>query len=432
MTGGSIYSKLKSLDSVPMHMPGHKRNTERFPWLIGADMDVTEIEGFDDLNAPAGMFAELNNRLAALRGSRYCRVLVNGSTSGILAAVRTALLRGGSLAMARNCHKSVYNAAELCGASVTYVYPKICGENGFFGSVAPFDVPENAACVVITSPTYEGVVSDIRSIAAKCHERGVPLIVDEAHGAHLGFGAFPESAVSCGADIVIDSLHKTLPSLTQTAAVHLSGDLIDPEELSRQLAIFQSSSPSYILSASIDGCVGFLEREGDAAADEWLRLLGEARERLRGLILEKDEPGVFALDPSKIVFTRTDGLALMAELRKRGIELEMADRAHAIAMTGMGDTGATLGALTRAVSEIDIKRMDRVGEPPVPGRAAMKASEAVRLPKYKVPLAEAVGKISAQYVTPYPPGIPLVVPGEVITPEASAYLRSFCNEIEII
>ncbi|MGM9521871.1 MAG: aminotransferase class I/II-fold pyridoxal phosphate-dependent enzyme [Oscillospiraceae bacterium] len=440
----TLLEKLKRYSgsgALPMHMPGHKRNTERFPWLseLGCGLDITEIDGFDNLNDPQGLFLRLEERAAELWGAERTFCMVNGSTGGILAAVRAALSHGGELLMARGCHRSVYNAAELVGAKVHYLVPPVDGELGIWGSVPPELVEEklrlhrDVGLVVVTSPTYEGVISDISSIARVCHRHGVPLLVDEAHGAHLGFGDFPRSAVSCGADMVVQSLHKTLPSLTQTALFHVSGDLVDGSEAARNAGIFQSSSPSYLLSASIEGCVGFLEERGDIEAERWQKALetqnltaGELK-RLGILCRGGESPesrGFFAFDPSKLVIyakgKAPSGAELMRLLREKcGVELEMAAGEYCLAMTGMGDDDKTVSRLGEALRTIDrllpeTAKREAAGEPVHIPERIMPAGDAMRAKKAEAPLKAAAGRVSAEYVWVYPPGSPVLVPGELV------------------
>lgn len=432
-----LLDKLKNYSgsgAVPMHMPGHKRNTDSFPWLaeLGAGVDITEIDGFDDLNNPRDLFFELERRIAHLWGAKESICLVNGSTSGILAAVRAALERGGELLMFRGSHKSLYHASEIAGAVTHYLTPRIVSGFGIWGSVTADEVKAALAAhpeirlVAITSPTYEGVISDVRAIADVCHARGVPLLVDEAHGAHLGFGRFPESAVACGADLVVQSLHKTLPSLTQTAVLHINGDLVSIGDVRRNTAMFQSSSPSYLLSASIDGCAGYLEKEGNTAAERWLDAIQKFNESISGvknLRIMKREENIFSLDPSKIVIfsagTDLNGAELMDIFRvKFNIELEMAYGDHVVAMTGMGDTDATLLRLAEAVCAVD-SMCRKVGTPagvraPSLPERRMNIREAVAAAGDFFGINDAVGLVSGEYVWAYPPGAPILVPGEVI------------------
>ncbi|MGX8699609.1 MAG: aminotransferase class I/II-fold pyridoxal phosphate-dependent enzyme, partial [bacterium] len=386
-------------------------------------LDITEIAGFDDLNAPAGLFQELNRRLAALRGAERSFATVNGSTCGVLAALYACAGPGDRLLIARNAHKSVWHGAELCGAAVETLLPEPCGDFGFYGSLRLTHVPEGTAAVVVTSPTYEGVLSDVAALAALCHRAGVPLIVDAAHGAHLGYGGFPADALSQGADVVIESLHKTLPCLTQTAAVHIKSDLVDAEAVARGLALFQSSSPSYLLSAAIEGCVRWLEREGEREMAAWRGLLAETRRRLAPLLLTEGTPGIWGLDPSKLVFPSTDGRKLAALLRERGIEPELAAPSHLILMTGPGDTAERLARVADTLLSLaPLPPAPPLPPLPAPGRRVLPLRAAVRERREAVPTREAAGRISADYVTPYPPGIPLLTPGEEISEALAAFL----------
>ncbi len=416
MTLFEMLSEYSRSGALAMHMPGHKRNEAAFPWLSGvAGMDITEIEGFDNLNDPEGIFASLEARIAGLWGAGESVCLVNGSTVGILAAVMSALSKGGDILMSRRSHRSVYHAARLAKAGTRYL-PSPAPEDVEAGLR---DAPDTAL-VCVTSPTYEGAICDIRSISDICHRHGVPLLVDEAHGAHLGFGGFPTSAVRLGADMVVQSLHKTLPALTQTAVLHLNPGLIEPGRVRKYVSMLQTSSPSYLLSASIDGCVDYLERRGDAEAERWLEALAEFRaavSELKGIRLHREFPGFFTSDPSKLLFD-CDGLWLADRLRREyKIEPEYAAPRSLLAMTGMGDTRESLFRLASALSELDASAphcpTGRDGDAYVPEQVLpIYASEG--LDGDAVPLREAPGRVCGEYVWSYPPGVPLIVPGERI------------------
>ncbi len=431
-----------SSGAIPMHMPGHKRNPA-FNWLmfLGGGLDITEIHGFDDLNDPEGIFLRLGERAADLWGADTAIPMVNGGTGCVLTAVYTVLGRGGEMLMARNCHRSVYNAGELWADDIHFVLPEISDRWGICGSVSPEAVERaliehpNVKLVVITSPTYEGVLSDVAAIARVCGKHGAILLVDEAHGAHLGFGRFPERAISLGADLAVDSLHKTLPSLTQTALLLSRGDAVDCDELRKNAAAFQSSSPSYILSASIDGCVRFMEEAGDSQAKRWgedIAGFHKLTEELTSLdILRPWQSGreFFRLDPSKLVIscagTATTGPGLMDRFRQDfNIELEMASRGYVVAMTGMGDTAETLRRFAAAILEVDREIGTR--ESPRGGSALffdrlpqrmLRIKEAAGRRSEPVPMEESAGRVIGEYIWAYPPGIPMVVPGETMDRE---------------
>ena len=422
---------------LAMHMPGHKRCAGAAGYLagLGARLDITEIDGFDNLHAPEGILRDAMARAAALWGSGRAYFLVNGATGGILAGVRALTKRGDKVIVARNSHQAVYHSVELMELDAAYVLPAFDEVTGLPGSVTPESVEQvlrahpDARLVIVTSPTYDGAVSDIASIARTAHARGVPLLVDEAHGAHLGFHPdFPGGAVRAGADIVVQSVHKTLPSLTQTAIAH-AGGLADPDRFQAALDIFQTTSPSYLLLASIDGCVRLIEREGEGLFDAWAARLSsfeEAARALRRIALlgrGENDRSMFAFDRSKIVIStrglNLTGPRLMDLLRTRhGIELEMAARDYALAMTGLTEPEGALEALAAALIEIDrecapASALESNSAPFLPERA-LSIAQALLMEREAVPVSEAAGRVSAQYAWAYPPGIPLIAPGEVV------------------
>jgi len=443
-----------------MHMPGHKRNVSGIPFLeeLGAKYDITEIEGFDDLHNPKGILAEAMQKAAQLWKSDTCFFLVNGSTCGILAAISAAakISGNGKLIMARNCHKSVYNAAEINNLSPIYIAPSAVDGFGFCGSISPKDIEISVqnnpgTPVILTSPTYEGIISNIAEIAVVCHVYGSPLIVDEAHGAHLGLSpAFSSGAVQNGADIVVHSLHKTLTGLTQTGILHLSGGLIQPDDLLRELAVYETSSPSYLLMSSIDGTRELIETRGSDLFKGWKKrldhfdklvsplqnlkvpghsdffdcqkmgsLIGYAR---RGI----ESTSVYGFDRSKIIIscegTDTTGTSLMSDLRTRfGIECEMAACGYVVAMTGILDSDESIDRLGKALCTIDSELRKTAPRIPftslkIPPRKKS-ISEVNSNASREMSVRDTKGKISAEYVWAYPPGIPLLVPGEEVTEE---------------
>ncbi|MDR2899851.1 MAG: aminotransferase class V-fold PLP-dependent enzyme, partial [Clostridiales bacterium] len=250
----------------PFHMPGHKRNTDFLSF--GADpvsIDLTEVYGTDNLQNPEGIIKDMEEKASELFGADRTYAIVNGATGGILAAVLSCAKKNDTVLFARNCHMSAYSGLALCDYNIKYLYPQISAF-GFPGPIALSSVEKAFGCdpnirvVFITSPTYEGFVSDIAAIAEIAHSHGALLIVDEAHGAHFNFSSiFPTPAIKSGADIVIQSLHKTLPALTQCALLHTNGSRVNHELLRAALNMVNSSSPSYVLMSSIDKCLDFLE-----------------------------------------------------------------------------------------------------------------------------------------------------------------------------
>lgn len=434
--------KYRDSHVYPMHMPGHKRNKAfHFPSPYG--IDVTEIDGFDNLHDAKGILLECKEKASKLYGSDRTFFLINGSTCGILAGVSASTKKGDRILVARNCHQSVYHAILLNELDPVYLVPSVDESFGIQGSISPeavqkaIDKDDAIKLVIITSPTYEGVVSDISAIAAITHKKGIPLLVDEAHGAHFGLSAgFPESSVQVGADIVIHSLHKTLPAFTQSALLHLNGDLVSPYSLEKQLAIFESSSPSYILMAGIDSCIDLLCHDREKLFAQFLEMLRAFSDRMRDLnriqifCFGRDalhlHGNVFGFDPGKIVIsvrnTDMNGKDLYDFLlRDYQIQLEMACKDFALAMTSICDTEEGFTRLGDALLEID-KSLNENNKCPVVTKYLVPES---RMSIYCAESAEgkfispdqSIGEISREFVYAYPPGIPIIVPGEIINEE---------------
>ncbi len=439
--------------TYPFHMPGHKRRIAPQGMEEICRMDITEVDGFDNLHDARGILKEAQEFAAALYGAEETRFCVNGSTGAILAAISAVCSPGGRILIARNCHKSVYHAIEINGLTASYIYPQSSRRYTVCEGIYPQDIDKewikhpDIQAIVITSPTYEGVVSDIGGICRAAHSRGIPVIVDEAHGAHFPFSAyFPQSALQCGADIVIHSVHKTLPAMTQTALLHVNGDLVDRERLRRMLTIYQSSSPSYILMGSIDACMHLLQEEGEALFEgytdrlEMLRRDLSACSRIHLLSREDLDPErSIDLDRSKIVLFAGAGRgeALYQRLRKEyGLQFEMAAPDFALAMTSPADDEAGFARLREAVLQLDreagqiqdrgreevlVSGNDAAGQSQMPRPEQILPSwQAVRMKKENKRPTEAAGRIAAGYIYLYPPGIPLLVPGERISEETLA------------
>ena len=487
-------------DAYPFHMPGHKR--QEIPDGMQRDfsdpygIDITEIDGFDNLHHAEGILKDAMDEAAAVYGADRSWYLVNGSTCGILSAVFAVTENGGRILTARNCHKAVYHAIYLNRLRAEYLYPEEIVEFGINGGIRAEDVRKalekdamrcagksgdmrgkrtKIQAVLITSPTYEGVVSDIRAIADVAHEYGIPLIVDEAHGAHLEYAdrchSFPKSALECGADIVIQSLHKTLPCFTQTAILHIKGDRVDQDRVARYLSMFQTSSPSYLFMAGIQRCIRYMDSTGRDGMIRYEERLKWFMEQMKGLqvleVLTRDICGkyraVAGWDPSKIVVSTMrakdfHGEELAEMLRKNyHLEMEMTAPEYVIAMTSVLDTDEGFERLTKALLEIDEellkaeeKRRKTVSETgnqkenKVRERAEKncKASETLQSrilrPNETMSICEAmdantgrtalqntVGKVSAEFIYLYPPGIPIIAPGEVFTREIVEMIEAY-------
>lgn len=461
-------------DAYPFHMPGHKRREipdgipGGFPDPYG--IDITEIDGFDNLHHAEGILKDAMETVAAIYGADRSWYLVNGSTCGILSAVFAATENGGKILTARNCHKAVYHAICLNRLEAEYLYPEEITEFRINGGIRAEDVRKalekdamrcagnsgdvrgkitKIQAVLITSPTYEGVVSDIRAIADAAHEYGIPLIVDEAHGAHLEYAdqchSFPKSALEYGADIVIQSLHKTLPCFTQTAILHVKGKLVDQDRISRYLSMFQTSSPSYLFMAGMERCIRYMDGDGRNEMIRYEKRLERFMERMEGLqvleVMDREICGkyrtVAGWDPSKIVVSTMraedfHGEELAETLRRKyHLEMEMTAPEYVIAMTSLMDTEEGFERLGTALLEIDGALRRRMES----GRKEKAASETpegleskLSHPVRRMLICEAmdadtertafqdtVGKVSAEFVYLYPPGIPIIAPGEVFT-----------------
>lgn len=453
----------KNSDFYPFHMPGHKRNSEFIKqyglWdekLTPYDIDITEIDNFDNLHNPEGIIKNAETLAAKLYGAKESIYSVNGSTGAIL-SVLGLIDRGDSVLIARNCHKSVYHGVELYGLVPHYLAGEIDGL-GIYQSIRLQDVEKelklyNSDCeiidkeckkrkhadnsiklVVITSPTYEGIVSDIRQIADICHKYGALLMIDEAHGAHFGFDKyFPETAVRLGADFVVQSLHKTLPSYTQTAILHIClEDKNIIKRIRRQFNLLETSSPSYIFLAGMENSLKLVEKYGKKLFEEYKNRLINFRNKMAVLDnIKIYTPKIFyAYDYGKLVITA--GVDLGAKLyrylyEEHHLVMEMKSKDYVIAMTSVFDTDEGFDRLSEALCKLDKRenffkldnkaKFDYTLRSGVLPERKLLPSEAVSISaKYgrKVELEDSEGLISADYVYFYPPGIPLLVPGEVI------------------
>ena len=497
-------------DAYPFHMPGHKRRLGQLndPFSF----DITEIDGFDNLHHAEGILLEAEKRAARLYGAEETHFLVNGSTAGILSAIGAATTAGGRLLMMRASHKAAYHAAAAGGLTAHYL-SGLCGGSaphirlvGGFGKRTSSDGAEpgrsqadglteldcgqpadpaeveralaedpRIQAVYITSPTYDGIVSDVRAIAEIAHRHGIPLIVDEAHGAHFGMHEiFPESSVKLGADLVIHSVHKTLPSLTQTALIHVQGKLVSRRRLREMLDICQTSSPSYVLMASIDQCIRMLESQGRELFD---RLAENLRWFYTAVADLSSISCIVTDDPSKILLRPAGHEAgeLYDALRQTWhLQPEMLSRSYVLMLSSIGDDEEGFRRLSEALHQID-RSWSTAGSPPTVSKAAMpegdrrkpvgigeqeeqEALSAVTGPEAsremagsadrpaehargsfpeavmtirkaqdsaqeRILFAEAAGRVSGEYLYLYPPGIPLITPGERIPDDLPVRVR---------
>lgn len=399
-------------------MPGHKRN-KKFD-ITGAEIDITEIDGFDNLHSPDSILLDIENALTSLYKSQKSFMLINGSTVGILSAIFAVCDDSDKIIIARNCHKSVYNACMLKKLRVIYIEPEFDSENGCYTRISQSAVDKitknhtDAKCMVITSPTYEGSISSIKT--------DIPLIVDAAHGAHLGLSDFPDYP---SGDIVISSLHKTLPALTQSAVANVyNKKYINKMKL--YLDIFETSSPSYLIMNSVDRCIDFINNN-DNEFDKYYKELNDFYHYFKPSKLRIKRTD----DPSKIIVstanTNISGVRLAQMLRDDfNIEVEMASTNYVILMTSVGDDcdafinlSAALMTIDEANYEIECADAIPVIKPHCPSEIQIiNIDDKSNI----VNLSDAVGRTANEFVYAYPPDIPVIVPGEIITGEIVDYI----------
>lgn len=463
------------------HVPGHKfgaslTEEERICFGSIMEIDYTEIEGLDDLHHPEGIIAEAQRLAAECFGAARSFFLVGGSTVGNLAVLGALCGRGEVMLVQRNAHKSVIHGLMLAGARAVFMEPETDAATGLAGCVALETVQEairrypEAKGVFLTNPSYYGMGRDLGAYAAAAHEWGMPLLVDEAHGAHFGFHEqVPPSALSCGADAVIQSTHKMLSAMTMGAMLHVQGDLVDADRIAGWLGMLQSSSPSYPLMASLDLARRRVAQEGE-------RLLGQALQgldRLRGtlapnsasahlyeaeLLLTAGQAYDY-MDPFKLLLfdplRKRTGFQLQRELAAAGIIAEMADERYVVLACSLATRQADLDRLEQVGRQLGTALLPSpaakpdqkagttadksVDSPPLITMTIQDTSAGfgkISLPVVMeleqaqpgtvelVPLREAIGRICAQSVIPYPPGIPLLFPGEQIGPEIIKRIES--------
>lgn len=437
-------TEYQNSDYYAFHMPGHKGlNSEN-------KIDITEISGFDNLHEPAEVLLLEQERIARIYNADKSYILVGGSTLGNLACIYSQLSDGAEILIDRNCHKSVYHAAEVRRCRVSYI-------NQFnMNSIKEgCNNHPKAKMLVITSPTYEGKVADIKAIADIVHKNGMLLLVDCAHGAHLGFNMdFPENPVRLGADMVVMSLHKTLPAMTMTAVLHTKGDRVNDIRMKRALDIFETSSPSYMLMNSVSECMSFIENEGKSAFEIYSEKLDEFYEKakvLKHLRIEKLDKSKF--DKGKIIIQTADtslsGPVLMEIFREKyHLNMEMCGLDYVLAMTSVKETlpeykNAGLTRLIDALIEIDgeCENSDLSENGQEKDRSDILKE---KLPEKRLEIWEAkamdceivwasetddfiTGRVAYDMVACYPPGSPIVVPGEIVDKETFTRIKESIN-----
>ncbi len=453
-----LYQKLEEYshsDYYPYHMPGHKRRLFGDTMQSTAWMDITEIEGFDNLHDAKGMLMKIQKKAASIYGAEESFYLVNGSTSGILSAISAALPQGGKLLMVRGCHKSAYHAAYLRNLDLKYLWTGLHPEFRCNLAVSVQEVEEalqldkTIQAVFIVSPTYEGLIADVEKITEAVHKRGIPLIVDEAHGAHLGFHpAWARNSARLGADLVVNSLHKTLAAPTQTAILHVNGTLINREKLKRFLGIYLSSSPSYPLMAGMEEAINITDLGKESLfADfkkHWKTMLDrlQACQCIRILQESNSDIGKLVIRDKTGYFTGQQLYEVL--LHRYHLQMEMAAGSYVLALFTVADTAEGYDRLTKALLEIDKECSDRNQSPylaadsenistlklyqteeSIKPRQIYSLSEAWDMESEDILLAKAGGRLSGSFINLYPPGIPLIVPGEELTEDICISIQGY-------
>jgi len=401
----SLYEELAEYNQkrpYPFHMPGHKGNLAFLPPIALSHLDVTELENTDNLHNPKNCIKETEERISKIYEADRSFLLVNGSTAGLVAAIGAICKEGDSLAVARNCHKAVYSGMILSGAKPIYFWP---GEG---------EIPK-AKAVVITSPTYEGNVLDIGAIAKEVHSWGGILIVDEAHGAHFPFHeAFPKGALLQGADVVVHSFHKTLPAFSQSAALHINNGFV-VEPFQKYLSYIQTSSPSYLIMSTTDYMLSKLQSELWHFENYVKRLQG-FRSEFSHMLVPNDDIGKLLL-------------CVSCPEKNPGIAFEMSTDNYTLAMTSVADTDEGFEKLKAAIKHSKIIKPQKTQSYKLP-ETILSPREASYRKTYKARIGDSIGLVAGSFVAPFPPGIPILAPGELIEKEiAQNYLDC---EIDVI
>lgn len=449
---------------VSFHMPGNKGENIYRKYGYGdfldhiVDYDITEIPGADNLFQNEGIILETMKKYKKLYGSRKSYLLINGSSCGLIASILSIANRGDKIAIARNSHKSIFNAIILGGLNPVYIYPDILEDEGISGVINPKTVKgiieenEEIKAVVIPSPNYYGICSDIEEIAKICHENNVILIVDQAHGAHLKFmhkfagelgEDYPMAAEDSGADIVVTSTHKTLASFGQTAILNVMSDRINLMNLEDRLQQIESSSPSYILMASLDINADLILEHGKELMTEWaenIEYFYSSAYSIPGLEMVLSE----GLDGTKINIDMSaygmTGHDLEKYLNHKGIFPELVTGNIVMCMTGIGNTREDYDRLLKALVEIVTKnKMVMLTREEVKSAMGDETPWTKKLRMKKIPteketidIKDAAGRVCASSIIPYPPGIPICCPGEVITKELIDYVLDIKAKDEIV
>ncbi|WP_041548678.1 aminotransferase class I/II-fold pyridoxal phosphate-dependent enzyme [Chamaesiphon minutus] len=444
---------------APFYTPGHKHGSgmnSRLKNRWGADVfgwDLPELPGLDNLQAPSGIIESAQALAAEVFGAERTWFLVNGSTAGVIAAILATCGEGEKIILPRNIHASAISGIVHAGAVPIFIDPEYDRAVDISHSITPAAVkfalerhPDTKA-VMLVYPTYYGTCGDLAAIAEVVHSYQIPLLVDEAHGAHFGFHPdLPPAALAVGADLSVQSTHKLLGALTQSAMLHVNSSRIDVERISQALRSIQTTSPSYLLLASLDAARQQMALSGRELMSQTIELAKIARskiaqiERLSVFELDSTTSGCKYLDSTRLTVTVTGlnltGFAADEILTDRlGVVAELPSTRHLTFIISLGNTRSDIDRLVAAFTELAVNYAEDKClelpeiEPPdrILTKMAITPRQADRSRHVNISIDEAVGKVSAESICPYPPGIPVLIPGEIITIEALDYLRSIVD-----
>ena len=436
-------------------IPGHRYEKGINPmWrdIVGDaifSFDLTETPLTDDLHHASGPIMEAEKLAAELWGADYTHFLVNGSTSGNQAMIITVTHGGGKVAIPRNAHKSALMGLIIGGGNPVYIMPELEQEWGLHGGITPNAVEkmfeENPDCkgVMIVSPTYYGIVSDIKGIADVCHKNGAILMVDEAHGAHCYFSdKLPKGALELGADMCVQSIHKVSGSLTQSSMLHVKSDKIKKSRLESNLTLLQSTSPSYLLMTSLDVARQDMAMHGKEMIDKAVSLAIDARDRINaipGMTCAGKEligrAGIYDYDITRLVVSADDIGITGFDLKKTlffdyNIDMELADHRNTLAIVTFANEKVDLDRLVDALKDIASNNQDGTLLPlakklPTQPEYVLSPRQAYFADRERIPWVDAKGRIAAELIAPYPPGIPVIYPGECMSEEVWEYIEAF-------
>ncbi len=441
---------------LPFHTPGHKSGKGAHESLLrhlgsGAlAFDLTVVPGLGDLFDKQGPIRESQKLAAILYGADESYFLVNGTTGGIYAMILATVGPGEKIILPRNIHRSVMGALILSGAVPVFVRPAVDADLQIAMNVTAEAVREtvqrhpDAKAVLLVNPTYYGAAADMAGITALAHQHGMTVLVDEAHGPHFHFSrSLPVQGITAGADLVVQSTHKILGALSQASLLHCRGDRVNILRLEAMLQLVQSSSPNYILLASLEAAVAQMRESGEVLVNRSITLAAKARAYINSIpglyCFGSDRvgcPGVFGFDPTKLVVT-VSALGIRGNEAERWlrcvgkVQAELSDVNNVLFLVTLADDPSSMERLVDSLAALSVEyegsREPAAAFVPLPEAVApllLSPREAVFSRQERVSFADAAGRICAETITSYPPGIPILFPGEQITPEAVSYCQA--------